>query len=310
MDAQALILVADDEDTQLALLREALESFSYEVQTARDGVEALARIEERAPDLIVLDVKMPQMDGYAVCERVKSDVVLRHIPVLMLTAQTGTQAKVKGLEYGADDYLTKPFEFEELNARIRSLLRRARQDLEANPLTRLPGNITIEKEIRHRLDAQAPLAVLYADLNSFKAYNDVYGFVKGDEVIRETARVLRRIAEPDGAFIGHIGGDDFIVLTTPEHAEPLSSKILQAFDASAPGFYTPEDRARGFITTKDRRGAETRYPLLSMAIGIVTNQYRKHLSYGQVSAIGSEMKRYAKEHRDQGSFYAVDRRKD
>jgi PleD family two-component response regulator len=216
--SQAIILVADDEDAIVGLLQEALKSVSYDVLVAHDGEEALEQISHKTPDLVVLDVQMPKMDGYAVCKQIKSDMYLRHIPVLMLTSQAGVQSKITGLEQGADDYLTKPFEMEELLARIRTLLRRARIDLEANPLTRLPGNVTIENEIVYRIKNKSPFAVLYVDLNSFKAYNDVYGFVKGDDVIRETARLLRVVAEPDGGFIGHIGGDDFIVITTPERS--------------------------------------------------------------------------------------------
>ncbi len=308
MESKALILVADDEDVFLRLLQEALTTVSYRVVTAGNGAEALEKVRHTPPDLVVLDVNMPKMDGFSVCEAIKSDVVLRHIPVLMLTAQRGVSSKVLGLEHGADDYLTKPFDMEELLARIRSLLRRAKLDLEANPLTKLPGNVSIEKEILHRLGTQAPFAALYVDLNSFKAYNDVYGFVKGDDVIRETARLIRAVSEPDGGFVGHIGGDDFIVLTTPEHAEALSKKIIQAFDAKSPEFYKEEDRARGHIMTKNRQGQETRYPLLSVAVGVVTNRHRKISSLGEVSTIGAEMKGFAKEQKEKGSFYAIDRR--
>lgn len=306
---RAIILVADDEDAIVGLLQDALKTVSYDVVVAHNGEEALQQITDKAPDLVVLDIQMPKMDGYEVCKQIKSDVYLRHIPVLMLTAQAGTRSKVVGLEQGADDYLTKPFEMDELLARIRTLLRRARIDLEANPLTRLPGNVTIEKEILYRIKTKAPFAVLYLDLNSFKAYNDVYGFVKGDEVIRETARLIRAVAEPDGGFLGHIGGDDFIVITTPEHSEVLCQKIIKAFDAKSPDFYNPEDRARGYISAKDRRGQVAQFPLLSMGIGVVTNQLRVITSLGEVSKVGAEMKHFAKENK-KGSSYAIDRRKE
>lgn len=194
------------------------------------------------------------MSGYDVCRQIKSDVFLRHIPVMLLTAQVGTSSKVSGLEQGADDYLTKPFEMDELIARIRTLLRRTRLGLEANPLTRLPGNITIEKEILSRIDNNAPFAALYIDLNSFKAYNDTYGFAKGDDVIRETARIILTQSTASDGFVGHIGGDDFIVLTNPDGAEALCQKVIKVFDAKAPNFYSAEDQKRGYIETKDRRG--------------------------------------------------------
>lgn len=292
------------------MLQEALQMVSYEVKIAHNGQEAMQQIQGAAPDLVVLDVQMPKLDGMEVCRRIKSDVYLRHIPVLMLTAQSGTRSKVRGLEHGADDYLTKPFEMDELLARIQMLLRRSRIDLDANPLTRLPGNVTIEKEILSHLRNRTPFAVLYLDLNSFKAYNDVYGFVKGDEVIRETARIVREAAEAEKAFVGHIGGDDFILLSTPERCETICKKIIKEFDARVLQFYSAADQAQGYITTQDRRGQETRFPLLSIAIGVVTNQYRNLTSLGEISKIGAEMKHFAKETKEKGSHYAIDRRRE
>src|SRR6267142_6265064 len=156
---KTVILVADDEDAMLSLLREALQSVQYDVVVAHNGEEAIEKLRKTPPDLVLLDVQMPKMNGYDVCRKIKSDVFLRHIPVMMLTAQSGTSNKVTGLEQGADDYVTKPFEMDELMARIRTLLRRTRLGLEANPLTRLPGNVTIEKEILNRIQQKAPFAV-------------------------------------------------------------------------------------------------------------------------------------------------------
>src|SRR5262249_53662884 len=145
---------------------------------------------------------------------------------------------VTGLEQGADDYVTKPFEMAELVARIRTLLRRTRIGLEANPLTRLPGNVTIENEILTRIQYKTPFAVLYVDLNSFKAYNDTYGFVKGDDVIRETARILLTQSAMSQGFVGHIGGDDFVVVCLPSEAEELCQNLIKAFDSKVSSFYS------------------------------------------------------------------------
>lgn len=312
MDAQSqtVILVADDEESVVTLLKDALESAHYRVLTAHNGQDALDSIRKNTPDIALLDVQMPLLTGYDVCRQVKSDVFLRHIPVMLLTAQVGTTHKVTGLEEGADDYLTKPFEMEELMARIRTLLRRTRLGLEANPLSRLPGNVTIENELLKRMGANQPFAVLYIDLNDFKAYNDIYGFVKGDDVIRDTAKIVLTQSLADEGFVGHIGGDDFIVITSPERAEGLCQKIIRAFTAKTPDFYTPEDRARGYIESTDRRGQKARFPLLSMAIGVATTNVRALSSLGEVSKIGAEMKHFAKEKKDQGSVYAIDRRKE
>lgn len=308
--AKTRILIADDEVTLLEMLYAALKGARYDVVLAHDGEEALDQVDKTKPDMVLLDIQMPKIDGYEVCRRIKSDVFLRHIPVLMLTAQIGTRHKVTGLECGADDYVTKPFDMDELLARIRTILRRTRLGLEANPLTRLPGNVTIEKEILQRLKSQVPFAALFIDLNSFKAYNDTYGFMKGDEVIRETARIVLEAGQEEEAFVGHIGGDDFVVVSDPESCERLCQQIIQRFDQKSPDFYNAEDRANGYVITKDRRGQITKFPLLSVSIGVVTNQHRKVASLGEVSAIGAEMKRYAKEHKQNGSAYAIDRRRD
>jgi diguanylate cyclase (GGDEF)-like protein len=306
---RTVILVADDEQSVVALLRDALQSVDYDVLIAQDGEEAMREIREHQPDLVLLDVHMPLMSGFDVCKEVKSDVFLRHIPVMLLTAQVGTSSKVTGLEQGADDYLTKPFEMDELLARIRTLLRRTRLGLEANPLSRLPGNVTIENEILKRIEAKHAFAVLYIDLNDFKSYNDIYGFVKGDDVIRETAKIVLSQSLAADGFVGHIGGDDFIVLTKPDLAEGLCQKLIATFNTKAPDFYSPEDRARGFIETKDRQGKLARFPLLSIAIGVATTNTRPLTSLGEVSKIGTEMKHFAKEKKDKGSSYAIDRRK-
>ncbi|MFA5974558.1 MAG: response regulator [Elusimicrobiota bacterium] len=307
---RASILVVDDEKDILRMLQEALGLASYDVRTAFNGEEAIEEIRRAAPDLVLMDIQMPKIDGLEVCRLVKSDVCLRHIPILLLTAQNTTRSKVRGLQYGADDYLTKPFEMDELLARVQMLLRRSRIDLEANPLTRLPGNIAIENEIMTHIREKTPFAVLYLDLNDFKAFNDVYGFVKGDEVIQETAQVIREVAETENAFVGHIGGDDFIVITRPDRFENICRKIIEVFDEKVPQFYNPKDRTRGYIMTKDRRGQETRFALLSVAIGVVTNQYRSLSSLGEISTIGAEMKHFAKENKGKGSQYAVDRRRE
>lgn len=291
------------------MLEEALKTSGFRVTLARDGRQAFEGVQSQSPDLVLLDVQMPEMDGFTVCKKIKSDVLLRHIPVMMLTAETGVHSKVTGLDHGADDYLTKPFDLQELVARIRTLLRRTRQGLEANPLTRLPGNVTIENEILKRLELRQPFAVLYLDLNSFKAYNDIYGFVKGDEVIRDTAKIILKEADKDGGFVGHIGGDDFIVvIADPAKAEALSQRIIERFDATAPRFYSEADRQRGYIETTDRRGQMSRFPILSIAIGVATTHMRAFSSLGEVSSIGTEMKRFAKEKKDKGSSYAIDKR--
>lgn len=303
------ILLADDEWDLLSLMKETLESGGYEVTGVTDGREAFEEVKKAPYDLVIADLQMPLKTGFELCQEIKKDPSLHHIPVIILTASNQVKTKVQGLNLGADDYLTKPVDIEELMARVGTVLRRSRQNLDANPLTRLPGNAAIESRIEQAIRSGAPFAVLYVDLNNFKAYNDAYGFEAGDKVLLATAGILLSVLRRDGSaedFLGHIGGDDFILLTLPENAAVLCEKIISSFDSSSPSFYNEEDRRLGYILSVDRKGASQKFPLLSIAIGVVTNQKRKISSLGQVSQIGSELKKYAKQFA--GSRYVADRR--
>jgi len=309
--ARPKILLADDEPDLLALMRATLERQGYDVTTALDGVEALAAIRQTMPDIVVLDLIMPRCDGFKVCRELRQDPLFAHLPIIILSAAGSRDCKVNGLDLGADDFITKSMDIQELLARIRMILKRTRRGLDANPLTRLPGALAIESRITEALSAGRPLAVLYLDLDQFKAYNDLYGYESGNQVIRYVSRILIQASRghagpPD--FIGHIGGDDFIVLTDPSRMEEVARRIIADFDAAAPGFYNAADRERGQIVSVDRQGNIREFPLLSVSIGICHNSLRKLESPAQVSQLAAELKKAAKER--PGSSYFIDRRKD
>jgi len=304
------ILIVDDDPDIRDVLKLTLSEEKYEILEAADGEEALKIIHENQPDLILLDYKIPKVDGREVCRRIKKDLLLRHLPIIMVTGKGDINDKVGGIDAGADDYVVKPFEPKELLARIRMILRHTERDLEANPLTRLPGNVSILKELSRRLETKSRFAVCYIDLDKFKAYNDKYGFEHGDEVIRETARLLIRQTKECGNhddFIGHIGGDDFVIVTTEDTADLLCQKIIINFEEMVPSFYNEKDRKNGFILAKDRKGKEQRVPLLSVSIGVVTNSQRKITHVAQIGEIGAELKSYAKSL--ERSNYVKDQRK-
>jgi diguanylate cyclase (GGDEF)-like protein len=217
---------------------------------------------------------------------------------------------VGGIDAGADDYIVKPFEPKELLARIRMVIRRTERDLDANPLTRLPGNVSILNEFLRRIESKTLFAVCYIDLDKFKAYNDKYGFEHGDEVIKETARTLIRAVKETGSpddFIGHIGGDDFVVVTRLEASDKLCEKIIADFDNISPSFYNETDRKNGYIIGHDRQGQERKILLISLSIGVVTNEFRKIDHVAQIGEIGAELKSYAKSL--EKSNYVKDKRK-
>ena len=291
------ILIADDDPDIRDILKLTLQEENYEVIEARDGEEGLKIIRAKPLDLVLLDYKMPRMDGRQLCNLIKKDLLLQHLPVIMVTGKGEVSDKIDGIDAGADDYIVKPFEPKELLARIRMVLRRTQRDLEANPLTRLPGNVAILNELSNCIEQKKLFAVCYVDLDKFKAYNDKYGFEHGDDVIRETARILlsaaKELGNPDD-FVGHIGGDDFVIITTPDLADKICEKIIHNFDNISSSFYNEEDRQNGFIIGYDRQSKIHKIPLLSVSIGVVTNELRPITHVAEIGEIGAELKKLAK----------------
>ena len=294
MEQHKCIVVIDDEPDLLEVMRLTLRG--YEVHTAASGEEGLEMIRARTPDLILVDSMMPGMDGVEVVRTVKADVVLRHVPIIMVTAKGTVRDRVEGLHAGADDYVVKPFSPEEILARVEINLRRTERDLDANPLTRMPGNAAIICELERMLQLGESFAVCYVDLDRFKAFNDKYGFARGDEVIRHTARILREAVEQEGHpgdLVGHIGGDDFIIVTSRTRAEGICTAAIGRFDQQAPDWYDAKDLEHGHIRIQNRRGDEEQVPLMSISIGIV--RCEGHLCHpAEIGQIGAELKHYAK----------------
>ena len=305
------VLIADDQTELLMLMKETVETAGFEVFIASDGAEALQVIFEMHPDIVVLDYNMPVKNGLQVAQDLKDSPLFAHIPIIICTAVSEKKTKMQGLSMGIDDYLIKPVDTDELIARIRMILKRNKLVLDTNPLSKLPGNPSIQARVESEIRKGGAFAVLYLDLNNFKAYNDIYGFESGDRVIKATANLLVKLTihnENSRDFIGHIGGDDFIIVTDFEKAEALASRIVAVFDEISPTFYGEADRARGHIVATDRQGNIKKFPFLSIAIGIVHNKLRPLLSFAQVSNIGSELKKGAKAH--EKSAYILDKRKD
>jgi diguanylate cyclase (GGDEF)-like protein len=190
------------------------------------------------------------------------------------------------------------------------VLRRAEYMKSQSPLTGLPGNVRIEDEIQARVDLHQPFAVLYLDLDNFKAYSDRYGFFRGDEALRATGQLILETAKAAagvGTFVGHIGGDDFVVVCDPERAETVAREVIGRFDALAPSFYDEEDVLRGGIDAEDRQGNVRHFPLLSISIGIATTEAHRFAHRAEAVGVATELKSFAK--REPGSTFAVDRRR-
>ena len=308
MRTEKILIVDDDADIRDVLMLTLSEQ--YEVFQAENGQEGFHLVQTKSPNLILCDYKMPVMDGHQFCQKLKKDLLLQHIPIIMLTGKGEVKDKVGGIDAGADDYIVKPFEPEELLARIKMILRRTARSLDANPLSHLPGNVSIMDELQYRIDSKKTFAVGYVDLDKFKVYNDNYGFERGDEVIRETARILIKAVSEKGSaetFLGHIGGDDFVFICVDERADEIAKKIIEDFDKISSNFYNEEDKKRGFVISKDRQGNDIKAGFLSISIAIVSNAIQKITHLAQVGEIGAELKKYAKSL--EGSVFVRDKRK-
>jgi diguanylate cyclase (GGDEF)-like protein len=301
------ILIADDEPAVRQLLEVVLSSQGYEVLAAQNGDQAVRMAQERVPDLVLMDLMMPHLDGYEAIRQLRNDTRTAHLPMLILTAKSTPDDVVTGFETGADDYITKPFNIPELLARIKGHLRRAAQRPVRNPLTDLPGNVLLTEELKYRLKLPDSFAYLYVDLDNFKAFNDTYGPARGDRVIKLLAEVLVEQVALHGSgddFIGHIGGDDFAVLTAPAVLDDLCRNVISTFDQRVRTLYDLEDLARGYLLGTDRQGVPRRFPIISISIGVVTNRQRSFADYEDMSRVAAEMKQFSKQ--QPGSSYAID----
>jgi len=302
------VLIVDDNPDILDLLEVTLQD-EFELTKASSGSIALQKLKATNPNLLVLDYVLPDIAGPDICKIIRKDPLFSNIPILMLTGKGEVEDKVGGLEAGVDDYMLKPFNPQELIARIRMLIRRSSANLDASPLTRLPGNVSINKELMDQIQNKENFAVLYVDIDNFKAVNDYYGFEKGDNVIKETARILIDSIQKKGTtkdFVGHIGGDDFVIITALEKAEDIAKKIIMDFDNISPTFFEEKDRLKGYIETKGRDNQIHKFGFPTISLGVITNLKKEFTHTAQVNSLGAEIKSLAKKFSE--SKYIFDKR--
>ena len=303
------VLVVDDDDDIVRVVRINLELEGFDVDTAGDGQEALERAIADPPDIVLLDIMMPRMDGLTALRKMRSQPSLASTSIVLLTARGLTEDRVNGLELGADDYVTKPFDVVELVARVKAVLRRTKTARDTSPLTGLPGNFSIGAEIEQRIASGEQFALVYCDLDNFKAFNDHYGFMRGDQVIQFSADVLRQALTDvgdDEGFVGHIGGDDFVAITSADVAESYCKSVIDRFDDGILDYYDTADALKGYIEVTDRRGERYAFPVVAMSMGVVNNVTRPISTQWEASAVAVEMKEFAK--KQAGSAYRIDRR--
>lgn len=281
---------------------------AYRTVSFNNIQSSLDYIYNSIPDLLIISIAADDSATVGLLNDLKGDPIFGGLPVLAILEDNFPFVGWDRLLI--DDYVKRSHLESEIPARAGLCIERAERVVEINPLTRLPGNIAIIKQIQRRLDRGEIFAVAYADLDHFKPFNDRYGFSRGDEVLKMLGRLILNIVkarQPQDSFIGHIGGDDFLFIVGADIAADTANDIIENFDRIVPTFYDAENRAKRCIESVDREGKARTFPITSLSIGIVTNKSRPYTHYGEMTEVASEMKKYAK--RFEGSCCKTDRRK-
>lgn len=307
MSAMKTIVLISHDMVLISIVEKILEGY-HGVVVFRNMQSALDYIYNSTPNLMIVDMDLDDRAAISVLNNLKEDPIFNQLPVLALLADGETSPSIWD-SLLVEDFLTKSDIRRELIQRVELAIFRSERVVEINPLTRLPGNISINKQIQARLDSGQVFSLAYADLDHFKPFNDYYGFSRGDEVLRMAGRLITNTVkgkQPKNSFVGHIGGDDFVFIMDPALVEETASEIIYAFDRIVPTFYDAEDREAGMIKSQDRQGTMRSFPVITISIGITQNKYRSFSHYGELTEIASEMKSNAKQNK--GSCFKMDRR--
>ena len=287
------ILVVEDDFDISNMLRIYFTGQGFEVSVAPRGNDALVMTRQSLPHLIVLDIMLPDMDGYAVCKQLRTTTRTSHIPIIFLTQKDERSDKIAGLELGADDYITKPFDIEELKLRVTNAISRQERESQTDPRTGLPSGRLIEDHLRRIIRTQG-WALLDCRLMHFERFKDVYGFITGDEVLRFTSLLLGEVVDEAGTandFIGHPGGDNFVVITTAAAGPRIRDRLKARFNAEVATHYNFVDRERGYIVAKGQEGSEVQVPLMTMSIGLVTSETRQFSDIREITEMAADARR-------------------
>jgi PleD family two-component response regulator len=293
MMSKGRILVVEDDVDISNLLRIYFDSQGYDVIVAPNGEDALDLCRRSLPSVIVLDIQLPDIDGYEVCRRLRGNLRTSHIPILFLTQRDDRSDKIAGLELGADDYITKPFDIDEVKLRVQNSIKRAQWENLTSPTTGLPSGKLIEEQLR-QLMRRKDWAVMYVGISNIAGFNEAYGFVAGDDVFRFAAMVLSDGVEEYGTpndFIGHVSADDFIIITDTQHADAVKEYVTNRFNNEVGTFYSFRDRERGYIRLDDGAGGERHVPLMTLAVGAVNADTAPFADIREITEIAAAERR-------------------
>jgi PleD family two-component response regulator len=292
MGKARLLIVEDDADIA-NMLKNYFSGMEFEIDVANRGAQALERTRRVLPHLIVLDIVLPDIDGYEVCRRLRTSTRTSHIPVIFLTQKDERSDKLQGLQLGADDYITKPFDIEELGLRVQGAIRRSERESLTDPRSGLPAGRLIEEQLR-RIITRDDWALLDVRVNHLDSVKDVYGFVAADNVLRFTAMLITDVVNELGTeadFIGQAGSDNFIVITNIRAAPSIKQRIKDRFAAESLAHYTFTDRERGFILAPAAEGADTRLPFMTLAVGLISPREHPFADIREITEVAAEARR-------------------
>ena len=303
------ILVLSPDPELAALFAAAFTPAEAEVVVQTRGKGAIEALFTDPPDMLVVDAKLADIPGLDLVAMIKSENVYRQLPVALIMDESPLGPDIDWCAAEVDELLTRPMTAAMLRSRVTLALARATRSLDANPLTKLPGNTSIIGRIQDLIDRQEDFALAYADLDYFKSFNDKYGFSRGDEVLMMTARIIVNTVRAVGgprAFVGHVGGDDFVYIMAIDRVEEACASVVASFDNIVPHFYDTEDRDRGFIQSVDREGNRRAFPLMAISIAVVFNRDGRLKHFGEASQTAMTLKKKAKE--NPKSCYVLDKR--
>ncbi len=292
MGKARLLVVEDDVDIG-NMLKIYFSGMDFDVDVAVRGSDALEKTKQSLPHLIVLDIMLPDIDGYEVCRNLRTNMRTSHIPVIFLTQKDERSDKLQGLELGADDYITKPFDIEELKLRVQGAIKRSERESLTDPRSGRPAGRLIEEQLR-RIIREKSWALLDAGISHFEPFKDVYGFVAGDDVLRFTSLILGEVVDELGNpsdFIGHAGGDNYIIITTEEKAEGIKSRLKERFNQEVQTHYNFMDRQQGFVHTPASDGTTVKVPFMTMAIGVVSPSQHSFADIREITELSAEARR-------------------
>lgn len=303
------IYIIDDDESSILVFRELFKDDpEYKFISVKSEQIDLAL--KNIPSIIIVNEDAIEVDVIKLCEKIRNDEDNSITPIIVVSSNSDKEHRIQILKESVEYYIKKPVNVQYLYFTIKNLSRLLTINRRISPLTGLPGNVQIHAELKKRISNKEQFSVLYLDLDNFKAYNDVYGFLKGDEIIKFTADTIVRCIHSqvsEGAFVGHIGGDDFVAIIPVLHCEEICQSIIANFDSEVPKFFTEQDSEQGYIEVANRKGVIEQFPLTSISIGVVEADKGRFANMLEIGEVGAQVKHMAKS--IIGSSYAIDRRR-